>query len=197
MLIEDLSDIRRNALYIVVILDRRIKKLLRERHCLPFPHKLHDHVFRWADQVELVSQRQHIVQVFVGTESGILNFHFHAVILFVPLLEILKHGILTDDVSGFQFNGLFFVPVSQVDVFFPVADSQDHFGVAVTCGLRPDRYYAGCADSCCNRDGHCCCRGTDRTEHSGCRGRPEHTGGGIHAISVTLLHGSLLPAAEP
>ena len=125
MLIKHSLDVGRDALDIVVVLIRGVKEVIGERNRLPLPHQLHDHILRGADQIILITKGEHVVEVFVGAECGVFHFDRSSVGLFIPDFKVLDHGILADDIAGIEFDGLLFVPVSQVNILFPVANAQD------------------------------------------------------------------------
>ena len=139
VLIKHSFDVGGDAVDIVVILIRGIKEAVGERNSLSFPHKLHDHIFRGADQIILIAKREHVVEVFVGAECGVFHFDRPSVGLFIPDFKVLDHGILADDIAGIEFDGLLFVPVSQVNILFPVAHAQDDRLVFFVCRFRPQR----------------------------------------------------------
>ena len=175
MLVKDFPDVGRDAFYIVVVLVRLVKKVIGERHRHALLHQLHDHVLRGADQIVLVPQREHIVEVLVGAEGRVFHLHIDAVGLLVPLLKVLHHGVLTDDVAALQLNGLLFVPVPQVDVLLPVADSEND-GLAAL--FRCQGFHG----------------------HGGRHARRSHhrcTCAAQKGSRFTYLHGALLPPAWP
>ena len=136
MLIKHSLDVGRDALDIVVVLIRGVKEVIGERNRLPLPHQLHDHILRGADQIILITKGEHVVEVFVGAECGVFHLDRPSVGLFIPDFKVLDHGILADDIAGIELDGLLFVPVSRVNILFPVANAQDDRLVFFVCRFR-------------------------------------------------------------
>ena len=100
--------------------------MIRKRFQSSLFHQLHDHIFRRTYQIISISQCQHIIQILVGSIGRILHLYTHAIGLIIPVLKIFYHGILADDVSTLQIDGILFVPVTFIQIFFPVADPECH-----------------------------------------------------------------------
>ena len=124
VVLEDLSKIRGHALDVVVMLVRRVEEVLGKRLNLALTDQLHEHVLGRADEVVGVAEGQHVVEILVGTEGGVLDLHLLTVGLLVPVLEVLHQRIFTEDISAWEVNDFISVPPALVDVLLPVADAQ-------------------------------------------------------------------------
>ena len=127
VLVEDLTDIGGHAPGVVIVFVGLIEESIGKRDQHALGHELHEHVLRRTDNVVDVAQRQHVVEVLVGAEGGVLDLHLRAVGLPVPLLEILDHAVLAEDIAALQVDDLVLAPVAEVDVLFPVADPERYF----------------------------------------------------------------------
>ena len=121
---EDVLQIRRNSVDVVIVRIRLVKKVIRERNQPVLADQLHEHVFRRADKIKGIPQSQHVVEIFIGAEGGIFNIHLDAIGFLVPLLKVLDHTVLADDISARKINRLILAPVTGVNVLFPVADAK-------------------------------------------------------------------------
>ena len=121
---ENVLQIRRDSVDVVIVRIRPVKKVIRERHQPVLADQLHEHIFRRADKIKGVPQSQHVVKVFVGPEGGIFNVHLDAISFLVPLLKVLDHTVLADDISARKINRLILAPVTGVNVLLPVADAK-------------------------------------------------------------------------
>ena len=126
MRLKNVADIRRNTVDIIIILVALVKKGIRQRIQPSVSHELHDHVFGGAHQIIYISKGEHIVQVFICAESGILDSYPLPICFKVPVREIVKDRVLADDIPALQVYDLIFSPSAFVNVFLPVAYTEDH-----------------------------------------------------------------------
>ena len=124
VVLEDLPKIRGHALDIVVVLVRRVEEVLGERLYLALADQLHKHVLGRADEIVGIAEGQHVVEILIGTEGGVLDLHLLAVGLLVPVLEVLHQRVFTEDIPAWEVNDFISAPPALVDVLLPVADAQ-------------------------------------------------------------------------
>ena len=98
--------------------------MIRERNQPVLADQLHEHVLGRADKIKGVPQSQHVVEIFIGPEGGIFNVHLDAIGFLIPLLKVLDHTVLADDISARKINRLILAPVTGVNVLLPVADAK-------------------------------------------------------------------------
>ena len=131
--LECFPDKRRNISDVIVVFVLLIEEIIRIRNKLILCHKLHDHVFRRTYKIEFITECEHVVELFVGSEAAVLHMYSLSVGLIVPLFEILIECVLAKDVTGLKIDEFIISPAAFVDILFPVADSYcDHI---IGCGL--------------------------------------------------------------
>ena len=137
--VEDVFEIGRDSPRIVIVLVRSIVKMLGQRNQLSLVHELHEHVLGGADKVVFVPQRQHVVEVLIRAERGVLHLYALSIGLVIPVLIILPHRVDADDVSARKIDRLLLVPVAEVDILLPVADAKPDDIVLLLCGKCSNR----------------------------------------------------------
>ena len=140
MRLKCISDVWRHTIYIIILVVVLIEKVIGQRLKLVLRHKLHDHVLRRTYKIIHIAESQHIIEILIGAEARILNIHLHTIILVIPVLEILHHGILTKySCSIVQFQGFVFIPTTLVNVLFPAAHPESDLFFSIRCAVTLDR----------------------------------------------------------
>ena len=106
-----------------------IKEAFRERLQPVLSDQFHKHILGGTDQIKAIAERKLVVQIFIGAECRVFNLHIHAICLTIPLLKVFDHGVFPQNgrtLPVIQVYGFLFIPVSLVNIFFPVGNAQSH-----------------------------------------------------------------------